>query len=194
MLNRISIDFEHLNQNPQAFNLFPWNAPCVERMKSSSISIIAPQVLPDLSTSEAAALLRRISNQSLQEATVLGLAYIQRFFSEPNWLNRRFIKDLDEFLGAWNYVATWAGIGGALGQTNILKARIVLCQMLNDYLRVYDLAGAVASGLYANNHIKAARKWYELLRRFERRFNKPPWLLGPLELAEGNFDKAKLSF
>jgi len=134
LLNRISVDFELLNQNPQAFNVSPWSAPCVERIQSSPIPIIIPHAPSDISVSEAADHLRRVSNQSFQGAAVLGLAYIQRFFSEPNWHNRKFVKDLDEFLEAWSYVAAWAGIGGALGQTNISKARIILCHIL-DLLR-----------------------------------------------------------
>lgn len=194
LLTRISIDFELLNRTPQSFNVPPWSAPSLERIRSSSISVIAPAVSSDISLNEAADYLKRVSNQSFQEAAVLGLAYIQKFLSEPNWHSRKFVKDLDEFLGAWSYVAAWAGVGGALGQTNISKARIVLCQMQKDYPRVYDLAGNVASGLYAERHIQAARKWYEISRRFERHFEKLPWLLGPLELADGNLEKAKSAF
>src|SRR2546423_641695 len=194
LLTRISIDFEPLNLTPQSFNVPPWSAPSLERIQTSSIPIIVPRVSSKISLSEAADHLKRVSSQSFQEAAVLGLAYIQKFFSEPNWHNQKFVKDLDEFLGAWNYVAAWAGIGGALGSTNISKARIVLCQIQKDYPRVYDLAGSVASGLYGERHIQAARKWYELSRRFELYFKKIPWLLGPLELAEGNIERAKSAF
>jgi tetratricopeptide (TPR) repeat protein len=195
LLTRISIDFEAFRRTPQSFNVPPWTAPSLERIRSSSIPIIVPHVPSDISINDAADHLRRVSNQSFQEAAVLGLAYIQKLFAEPRWHDHKFVKDLDDFLEAWNYVAAWAGISGALGQTNISKARIVLCQIQKDHPeKVYELAGGVASGLYAERQIRAARRWYELSRRFERHFKKLPWLLGPLELAEGNLEKAKSAF
>jgi tetratricopeptide (TPR) repeat protein len=193
LLTKIETDFEQLSQDSQTSELYPWTAPCIERVQSSS-QLIVPEAPIDLTISEATALLRSLSNQSFQEAAVLGLVYIQRFFAKPDWRNRRFVKDLDAFLETWNYVAAWAGVCGSLGQTNISKVRIVLHQMLNDYLGVYDIAGAVASGLYGERKIRVARKWYDLSRRFERHFNKIPWLRGHLELAEGDLASARASF
>jgi tetratricopeptide (TPR) repeat protein len=161
-----------------------------ERIVSSVAAIVAPSDLPDLSPRDAAGFLYGVANRSFQEAAVLGLAFLQRFFASPRWADQWFLRDLEEFLKAWTYVSAWAGAGGPLGQTSISKARIVLSQMLNDYSRVYDLAGAVASGLYSDRRLAAARKWYELCRR-----SQPlPWLLGAIELAEGNVENAKSSF
>jgi tetratricopeptide (TPR) repeat protein len=190
LISRVSADFENLYRLPLLPSVPPWQAPCVERIVSSAAAIAAPSGLPDLSPWDAARFLYDVANRSFQEARVLGLAFLQRFFSSQSWTDRSFLRGLDEFLNAWTYVSAWTGVRGPLGQTSISKARIVLSQMLNDYSRVYDLAGAVASGLYSDRRLAAARKWYEVARR-----SQPlPGLLGFIALAEGNVEKAKLCF
>lgn len=186
---RISIDFENYSSSPIMPDAKPWQSPCIKQLVLSTSTISVPPTVPDLSIPDATALLEESANQSFQEAAILGLAFIQRFFINPKWADRRFLKDMDEFLRSWTYVSAWAGIGGPLGQTNISKSRIVLNQMLNDNTRVYDLAVDVASGLYSDRCIPAARRWCEL-----QRFQPPTWLLGPIELFEGNVKGAKSRF
>ncbi|MDO9230282.1 MAG: DUF4062 domain-containing protein [Syntrophales bacterium] len=195
LISQISTDFSELHSHP-LITSEPWQAPSLKRIGFSIADIIVPRELPDLSPLSAAALLQVTADDSFPEATVSGLVFLRRFFSNPDWGDRSFLKDLDEFLAAWTYVSAWAGVRGPLGQTSISKSRIVLSQMIGDYwssassLKVYDLAGAVASGLYSEGRLPAARKWYELSRR-----SKPlPWLAGAIELAEGDVAKAKDHF
>jgi tetratricopeptide (TPR) repeat protein len=190
LISRVSADFENLYRIPLAPSVPPWQAPCVERTSSSVAAIVAPSDLPDLSPQDAAGFLYGVAYRSFQEAAVLGLAFLQRFFASPRWTDRSFLRGLDEFLDAWHYVSAWTGVRGPLGPTNIAKARIVLTQMLNDYSRVYDLAAAVVSGLYTERRLAAARKWYEVARRSQPLLG----LLGFIELAEGNVKEAKSCF
>jgi Domain of unknown function (DUF4062) len=177
-------------KNPSVFNSPPWDSPCVERLINSSAEINIPDSVPDLNMREAAAFIKDTSKVSFQDAKTYGLVYVQRFTSEPDWQHSDLLTDLDEFLEAWGYVSAWAGVGGPLGQTNIAKVRIVLSQMRRDHSKIYELAGAVASGLYADRRLHAARKWYQMSLR-----SKPhPGLFGALELAAGNLKNATDSF
>jgi hypothetical protein len=139
---------------------------------------------------DAASILRRQAKSSLDAALPLGLIFFQHFFSHAQWRQKRYLSGLDNLLASWSDVAAWKGIEGALGQTNIAKARIVLNQMIGNFKRIPILATAVASGLYSDRRLFQARKWCDLVMA------RTPveWLHGPIELTRGNIGTAKKTF
>ena len=188
LLNKVNADFEALRVTSMLGPVNPWEAPSIKKMSAQTTLITSR--LPPLNIEDASIFLKDVAKHSLAEAAVVGLSYASRFLVSPNWRDQPFIEHLDSFLETWTYVAAWAGVKGPFGQTSISKARVVLSQMKNDYSKVYDLAGAVASGFYSDRRLTAARKWYE----FGRRMHSLPWLIGAIELAEGDVGSAKSHF
>jgi tetratricopeptide (TPR) repeat protein len=189
LLERISRDLDKLNDDNQAFSSPLWSAPAIQQIQKFQTPNIYS--FEDMSFTEATDHLRRVAARSLPEGAVTGLSIAQKFLNKPRWNDRQFLDDFDEFLEAWSYVATWAGVTGPFGQTNVSKIRIRISQMMGDFPRVYELAGGVASALYSDRKLHDAKRWYEVYKRDEVRKRKIPFLLSPLELAFGNVSAAK---
>lgn len=189
LLERISLDLDKLNNDNQAFSSPLWSAPSIQQIQNFQIPNIYS--FNDMNFKEATDHLRRVAARSLPEGAAVGITIAQKFLAEPRWNDQLFLNDLDGFLETWSYVATWAGVTGPFGQTNVSKARIRISQMMGNFPRVYELAGGVASALYADRKLYDARRWYEVYKRDELRNRKIPFLRGPLELAFGNVPAAK---
>jgi len=127
---------------------------------------------------------------SLSRARSTGLLHLLESISEFDVHDRLYLKGFDEYLGAWSGVSAWAGLGGIFGQANMAKARIGLAQLLGRYDRISDLAGGVASGLYADRKIAAADRWYQVYRRN----GEVRKIQGAIALARGNLALAAACF
>jgi tetratricopeptide (TPR) repeat protein len=187
LLSKIASDFESLNYDGAKASSRLYNLPCVLNARSAVINISVPDEIPSLGVADAAELVSNLSSKSYLDAATVGLVFLQRFLTQPNFEDRGFLRQLDQFLEVWYGVSAWADIRGPLGQTEIAKLRIAICQMQGQHDRVPQLLGAVASGLFAHGQKRVAREWCEPhYFRFRR-----PWLLAAIELAVGNLRKAR---
>lgn len=135
-------------------------------------------------------MLRASKRASLEAAAMVGLCGLQSIAANFRPGDRSFLTGVDNYLEEWIGVSAWAGLSGMFGQTAAAKARITLAQMLGHYGHISELAGSVASGLYGDRKLAAARKWYGVYRRK----GEMPEIIGAIELARGDVGSAMRCF
>jgi tetratricopeptide (TPR) repeat protein len=135
-------------------------------------------------------MLRTAKQDSLKAAAVVGLSGLQSIAAHFSPTDKSSLMGLDEYLKEWIGVSAWAGLSGIFGQTAASKARITLAQMLGHYGHISELAGSVASGLYADRKLAGAQKWYGVYRRR----GELPGIIGAIELARGDASSATRHF
>jgi len=156
------------------------------------LSGLAPPDLTgyQISWEDRLAMMRVAKQDSLEAATMIGLSGLQSIAAHFRPSDKSSLVGLDEYLKEWIGVSAWAGLSGVFGQTAAAKARITLARMLGRYGHISELAGPVASGLYADRKLAAAQKWYAVYRRR----GELPEIIGAIELARGDASSATRHF